>query len=667
MMRHRLSGVSLLALAVSLSPHAATAQDDTETSTLEPIIITATKRSEDYFLLPSAADIANAEELQMRDIDAVADLDRIFPDVNIRSRSSRAYANFTIRGQASLDFYNPSTQVYVDGLPQDSFNLTRTLPGGLESVELLYGPQGTLYGRGAIGGVINIVTRKPDNEARFSADTSLSNEGMGGTFYASSPLIDGVLYGDASLSLSRSDDSYKTMFAGEDVGGTDDISGQMRLRYAPEDSPWDVTVSAGRGRVSSTEEYFVMESMLKDRIALPIPSQYDLDTWNFGLNASYDLGFATITALTGYQKSDLDRTVFGTYTPEKQWTLSQELRIASNPDQGSAIDYVAGLYYQHLDFTRNVPVAGQVAQQKIDSYALFGDVTWHATDRLDISPGLRLDYERAAAEATGGITLNDENSFTALSPKLGASYGLSEELRLYGLASTGFKAGGFTRTLTPANIAFTYDPQHTYNGEVGLKYRNEAGTLEAQLSAYYNVTKDYQMFVGVQPLQYLQNVGEVTSRGIDLKIRARPTEELGITAGLAYNHTRFTDYDNPVTPGIDLTGNVVPYAPDFTANLMVDYRFELEGGHGTLTPYAGLTYVGDLYFDETNTIGQKAHALVDLGVKWEINEAVAAEAFVTNVFDKTYTTYGFNAGAPYGNVYQLGQGRTIGGRINVTF
>ena len=109
MMRQRLSGVSLLALAVGLSPHAATAQDDTETSTLEPIIITATKRSEDYFLLPSAADIANAEELQTRDIDAVADLDRIFPDVNIRSRSSRAYANFTIRGQASLDFYNPST------------------------------------------------------------------------------------------------------------------------------------------------------------------------------------------------------------------------------------------------------------------------------------------------------------------------------------------------------------------------------------------------------------------------------------------------------------------------------------------------------------------------------------------------------------------------------
>jgi pesticin/yersiniabactin receptor len=475
-----------------------------------------------------------------------------------------------------------------------------------------------------------------------------------------------VLFGDANLSLLHSKDSYTTML-GEDVGGTDDVYGQVRLRYAPEDSPWDVMVSAGRGRVSSTEEHFVMESMLEDRTALPIPSEYNLDTWNAGINASYDLGFATITALTGYQKSDLDRTVFGTYTPEKQWTLSQELRIASNPDQGNAIDYVAGLYYQHLDFTRTVPIAGQVSRQEIDSYALFGDVTWHATDRLDISPGLRLDYERAAAEAQGGVALNDDNSFTAISPKLGVSCGLSDEWRVYGLFSTGFKAGGFTRNVTPANIAFTYDPQHTYNGEVGLKYRNEAGTLEAQLSAYYNVTEDYQMFVGVQPLQYLQNVGEVTAKGVDLKVRAKPTDEFGITAGLAYNHTRFTDYRNPVTPGIDFTGNTVPYAPEFTANLMLDYRFDLENGRGALIPYAGLTYVSEHYFDETDTIGQKGYALVDLGVKWQLDDKIAAEAFVTNVFDKTYTTYGFNAGPEYGNVYQLGQGRTIGGRINVTF
>ncbi|EKF17495.1 TonB-dependent receptor [Nitratireductor pacificus] len=667
-MKHKLlREASLLALATGLSLHGASAQDFSGTTLLERLVITSTKRSEDYFAVPALVDVAEPGELRRRNIDSVADLDRVFPDVNIRARSGRTYSNFTIRGQASLDFYNPSTQVYVDGLPQDSFNLARALPGDLESVELLYGPQGTLYGRGAIGGVINITTRKPGDEFRFGIDGAITSEGASSSLRINLPLIEGALFADATVSALRENDTYTTMMTGEDVGGTDDVHGQVRLRYAPEGSPLDMMLTAGRGRVTSTEEYFVMESMLEDRIALPVPSRYDLDTWNLGLNASYDLGFATITALTGYQDSTLDRTIFGNYTPEWQSTFSQELRIASNPDEGNVIDYVVGGYYQNLDFTRKVPAANQVSNQKIGSYALFADLTWHATDRLDISPGLRFDYEKAKATSAGGVTLDGENSFSSLSPKLGASYRVSDEWLVYGLFSTGFKAGGFTRTMTPANIAFTYDPQTTYNGEVGVKYRNDAGTLEARLSAYYNVTRDYQMFVGIQPVQYLQNVGEVTSRGVDLKVRAMPTDRLGVTAGIGYNHTRFTAYDNPVTPGVDRTGNRVPYAPEITANLMVDYRFDLAGDYGALIPYAAVSYVSDIYFDETNTVGQDGYALVDLGVKWEVNEKVAAEAFVTNLFDKTYTTYGFNAGAPYGNVYQLGQGRTIGGRINLTF
>ncbi len=665
MNRQHLAGVSLIALIATSIP--ATAQEPIDTTLLEPIVVTSGKRSEDLFLLPSAIDVATPKDLQMRNVTSVADLDKVFADLNIRSRSSRAYANFTIRGQASLDFYNPSTQVYVDGIPLDMYNMSRTLPAALESAELLYGPQGTLYGRGAIGGVINIVTRKPDETFRFESTGALHTEGGDARLLVNAPIIDGTLFGEAALTVKRQKDSYTTLFTGEDVGGTKDVNGQMRLRYAPEGSPLDVTIAAGRGHVSSTEEYFVMESMIDQRLALPIPSKYDLDSEHANINASYDLGAATITSLSGYQKSDFDRTVFGTYTPEKQTTWSQELRISSNAGSGNAIDYVAGAYLQHIDFNRQVPVAGQTSQQKIQSYALFGDLTWHATDRLDISPGLRFDYERAAAKALGGITLEDDNSFTALSPKLAVAYSLDDAWRVYALYSTGFKAGGFTRNVTAANIAYTYDPQHTYNGEAGVKYRSEDGRLEAQLSAYHNITRDYQMFVGVQPLQYLQNVGEVTSSGVDLKIRSMPTDNLGITAALGYNRTRFTDYANPVTPGLDLTGNRVPYAPALTANVTLDYTFELENGKGELIPYAGVTYTGKSYFDETNTVGQKAYALVDVGMEWKVNETVAAEVFVNNLFDKTYATYGFNAGAPYGNVYQLGTGRTIGGRLNLTF
>lgn len=141
-MKHKLlRDVSLLALVTGLSLQGASAQDYSDSTLLERLTITATKRNQDYFALPATIDIAQPDALERRNIDNVADLDRVFPDVNIRTRSGRTYANFTIRGQASLDFYNPSTQVYIDGLPQDSFNLARALPGNLDSVELLYGPQ----------------------------------------------------------------------------------------------------------------------------------------------------------------------------------------------------------------------------------------------------------------------------------------------------------------------------------------------------------------------------------------------------------------------------------------------------------------------------------------------------------------------------------------------
>ncbi|EBX4816826.1 ligand-gated channel, partial [Salmonella enterica subsp. enterica serovar Newport] len=300
------------------------------------------------------------------------------------------------------------------------------------------------------------------------------------------------------------------------------------------------------------------------------------------------------------------------------------------------------------------------------SYAAFADLTWHVTDRLDITPGIRFDYEKAKAHASGAVAIDGEQSFNAVSPKLGASFALDDEWRAYGLFSTGYKAGGFTRNVTPENIAFTYDPQHTYNAEAGIKYRSLDGSLEASLSAYYNVTKDYQMFVGDMNLQYLQNAGEVTAKGVNLIVRASPTDSLGITGGLGLNRTTFTKYQNPFPGGADYTGNLVPYAPQFTANLSVDYAFNLAEDWGQLIPRVGLSYTDAVFFDATNTIGQKGFALVDIGLSWKVNDQMVADVFVNNVFDETYATYGFTD-ATYGNVYQLGSGRAFGGRVSFTF
>ncbi len=117
-------------------------------------VVSSGKRDEDPLNVPAGIDVATPADLTPRNFTNITDLDRVFIDTNIRQRSSRAYANITVRGQSSVDFYNASVGIYIDGLPQDQTTFGELLPLGLDHVELLYGPQGTLYGRNSVGGVL---------------------------------------------------------------------------------------------------------------------------------------------------------------------------------------------------------------------------------------------------------------------------------------------------------------------------------------------------------------------------------------------------------------------------------------------------------------------------------------------------------------------------------
>lgn len=661
-----LLGASAVIMLSGLTPHPAAAQSRGVTR-LDPIMVESTKRAENPFDVSGSIQAATQDELQQRNITTVDQIDRMFPDVNIRPRSSRAYSNITIRGQSSVDFYNPTAQLYVDGLPQDQTSFGQILPQALERVEVLYGPQGTLYGRGAVGGVVNIVTRKPDNELRGAATFDVGNGLIQPSMYFNVPLVRDTLYGDLALTHRHEPPDYKTLLTNVPIGTTQDSAGRVRLRYAPAGGRLDVMVSAARDDLRSEEEQFVPKPLLAQRLAYPVPSFYRLQTSSYGINASYDLGPAKITSLTGYQDRFLDRTIFGSYTPESQDTFSQELRVASNPGKGNIVDYVVGAYFQHLDFERRVPAAFQTSRQTIKSYAGFGEATWHVTDRLDLTAGIRYDHEEAEANAVGAVTLAGTKPSSAPSPKAAVGYRLTDDLRVYALYSTGFKAGGFTRNVTPQNIAFTYDPQTTRNYEIGAKYRTPDGRFELSAAGYYSYTSDYQLFIGLQPFQYLQNVGEVESRGFDINAKARVTDNLRLTAGAGFNRTIFTKYSNPATPGVSLVGNVVPYAPPVTVNVGADYLIELPNGYGQLVPSVTVSHVGRTFFDETNTVGQGAYTLVDAGLSWKPSGKVSADLYVRNITDQLYSVYGFNGGPFLGELYQLGRGRTVGGRLSVTF
>ena len=658
-----LGSTSLTGLAVAQD---AAAQDAGEPVDLGTLYFEGGKREQEVLTYPGTVSVASQDDIEARSVRNLHDLERVFSGVVFDNRGSRSYANVSVRGQPSLDFYSPTVQLYIDDVPQEPAMLGQALPLGVDSAELLYGPQGTLYGRGAVGGVINITTPKPGEgpSVALNADAAANSKSLSGRGQVQ--LAEG-LWADATLNR-RSEGDDLTLSSGGTAGGTEIESGQVRLRYASGDIPLDVMVSASRIDVASDEEYYVTANNFKSREASAATSFYEQSTSTLALTANYDLGWGQLTSVTSYQDRDLDRTVYSSRSVEAPQTTNQEFRLSS--DTGDTVNYVLGVNFQRERFNRDASVTGfeSVVDIEAKNLAVFGDLTWSLTDKLDVSPGVRIDYE--SAETTSSPTNPEEpqtgsgkESWNGVSPKIGASYAINDATNVFGLVSTGFKAGGFTRSAPPTVVANSYDPQRTRNAEIGLKHLSKDGRWSGSISAYYTQTQDFQMFVGEMPSQYLQNVGDTKARGVDASVRFQ-NAGWSATAGTGLNKTEFTSYSNPLSPNVDLTGNDAPYAPKLTATVTVDYTYPLSGNRGFLVPRIGLFHQGGVFFDEANAISQDAYTLVDAGVAWQLNNGGVVDFYATNLTNEAYSEYGFSYGSTF---YKLGRGREFGVNLRRSF
>lgn len=646
------------------------AEDNNDTFSLEPLIVNASKRPETTDEYTGFISIADQQDLSSLNIQSVDELDKAFAGLLFSQRGNKVYNNITLRGQSSFDFYNPKVQVYIDGLPQEQGSLSQLLPANIDHVEVLYGPQGTLYGRGAVGGVINVITLKPGNEPLFTGTLGYGNLRRQVAANISSALIEDTLYFDLSAAYQKEEGEYEGLVSGADLGDTKNRDFRARLRYAPTSSPLDIMFMASHKKVDSTEEQYVPENRVRDRKALPVENHYEMDLDNYGLTIAYDFGSSVLTSISAYQDRDLERTVFSAYSPEQQSVFTQELRLASNRLADSTLSYVVGAYYEDIDFRYERPARGVVSLQESKAYALFGEATWYVNDKLDLTAGIRSDWHDVDATGiAGGFNVGGHDRSSAISPKLAAAYHLSDTTKIHAIYSTGFQAGGFPRVVTPAIAAFSYDPEKVKNYEIGItSLFNDRISFSA--AAYITRTDDYQFVVGTIPNLHLQNVGDAESKGLDVQINAQLSDQLSANLSASWNESEFTAYSNPITPGVDLTGNTVPYAPEFSANLNIAYWFNLANDLGRITPSFNVQHVGGVYFDEANNTEQQSYTLYGLNLNWEVSDQFNVEIYGNNLSNKTYAVYGFDAGPPpfgFGKLYQLGRGAEGGLRINFQY
>ncbi|EGV29810.1 TonB-dependent siderophore receptor [Thiorhodococcus drewsii AZ1] len=635
-------------------PRPATAQETglEDGVSLPTLIVTAEKREQSLQDVPLSVSAIDEVELEDAGIETADDLDARVPSLYIQNGAT-ATSFMSLRGIVSQQTPGAPAGigVYVDGvIRMDPLSALMSNVDLLdvERVEVLRGPQGTLWGRNTEAGAINIVTRRPDNEARAKARVTVGNEGYRvGELSGNIPLIDQEMF--LSLAGVRTlRDGYSTnTVSGQDVDDVDEGMFRGKLRWLPL-SGLDVqlTVDKAEARDGTYDYSYVSGSDISNATPRKITSDRDdqrehHDSYGFSLDVNYDMDVATLTSITAYRKNETENlgdTDFSAYDimealaklNQEQWT--QELRLTSKED-GGRLEWLVGVFLfdtKHdnwLDSTtgsdamavygypEGFPLSVGSDELEEQGQAVFGSVSYDLTERWSLTGGLRYEHEEKDFSSSGllygePVRFDKDASYSEFLPKLSVSYNWSPDLMAYASVSQGARSGGFNSPLVSAT-GNTYDNELSTSYELGLKSIWWNRRLRLNGAIFRMDIDDQQIGQTVPGTAFVitTNAGESRNYGVELEMQAAVTEELELIANGAYLDTEFMDYVDP-SAGADYTGNSAPFAPDYTYLLAAQYNKPL--GNLLLGARLELKGTGRVYFDTANTLSQDPYALLNL-------------------------------------------------------
>jgi iron complex outermembrane receptor protein len=585
--------------------YAQTVIDTTKTKQLEEVIVTANKREESIIKVNTSITSLSAKKLEDTRTWGLSGLSALVPNYNYQELGVSFQQIQAIRG-IQVFSENPAVSTYID----DVNNLDILANGfaftDIERIEVLRGPQGTLYGRNAMGGVINIITKKPTNTTNGFAETSFGNLGL--QRYSAgfkTPLIkDKLFFGLNGLYQTQegflknditATTSTDTKLNGKTVGGEQNLYGNMYLKWLAS-KRFYLTLNL-KGQQDKSDNSGFMVSQISDIEAFANPdkinlariAQHERNILNTSLVAKYFADKFTLTSISalqtiGFSFKDLDFPgIYHSYydgkigellPPQKVW--SEELRINSNSE--SKFQYTAGVYaFSQKGYEPTTNTAYELSDAEAAFYGFpsgsflvsrnrsnnfgiagFGEMSYLLTNKLKATVGLRYDYETREAifNGFGDALLNNgvvtdikpnktaEGNYSALSPKFSLSYAVNELSNVYATYTRGFRAGGINASSLPTGVKQTFDPEYSNNYEIGYKSFLLDKKLSIGASAFLIQWKDIQFFNLVAPGTYArENVGDAQSAGLELEISAIPAKGLQVDGSFGFNPTEYKGFD----------------------------------------------------------------------------------------------------------------------------
>ncbi|MBX8475512.1 TonB-dependent receptor [Pseudomonas cichorii] len=664
---------SILSLAIMFAVSGQALADDV--LNLPEMQVTASKRTQAQDQTDLALSVANADDLERANVYNSGDLERVFPELLIRNTGASVFPSLSMRGISSSDPYNAPVAIYVDGVPQYLGTFNQQLLD-VEHIELLKGPQGTLYGRNAHAGALNIITRQPDNTSTATLQSRFSNLHQQVAASGSAPLIEDRLFIQGTV---YHDDTDGELTHSEHHGDSDNGGGNVALTFRPNED-FSLKLAYARDRLTSYNEQYLADATYEQRRAsVPLMEsvyvrRVETSSATLDWNLSDSLKLTSITSLQNYRHERLFGDM-GFLWPEKQRTVSQELRLST---QGAdrAWDAVGGLYWQksrshsQREPETGAPLLGSfgLADSRIENTekAVFGEFTWHLAPRWDLTLGARhseekaeTTYTQADALFTPGFVYTGNDTFTSTTPKVALGFQATPDTRLYASVSKGFKAGGYNRIGSITADSVAYSPEKSLNMEVGVKSSLLDKRLWLNAALYRIDIDDVQQFIGAAGTgtQALSNIGKARSEGAEMSLDWRADEATLIRLAGTVNRNRMLDSDRQ--------GNSLTYTPGRTLRASAERSFYFDNLLGELRPGVGISYTGKHYFDVDNEVSQGGYSLVDARLAWLPKPDLELALYGNNLGDKDYRTYSYiTSGAQFS---QPGQGRELGLSTRITF
>lgn len=658
----------------------------TKIESLDQVIVTAERKETKLQRTPIAVTVLDAQDLKENRVWSFSDITALAPGLLTTEHGGSTSSLFiNIRGVMGLHSQT-AVATYVDGVYQfEGFAVPLTF-NNVENIEVLRGPQGTLYGRNAFGGVINITTKQPTNTPQGTISIGLGNyEQQRYQASYAAPIIKDKLFAGVTAQFDQRKGVYTNTVTNDDFDRPQSISGGLNLRYLASDK----LNFAFNGRFERNEDFGSYAWVRSDSILFADPYILARDRSNIELrnnhSASVKVNYQSkkfdlesITAYQSYERGfpeflDVDFSEADIRKAQNDWdvnTFTQEVRLSSKYNRESKFDWTLGAFAflapNGINDSATITTTpdGESRSERLSRFdnkgvAFFGQGTFAINYKLDATVGLRYDTESRQLEQRRQNVAPDgtisglqpftvfENSFDAVTPKFILNYKPTDHTIIYAQYARGFRPGGLN-AFAPNDDDIPFDPEYSNNYEIGIKNTFFDNRLKFNVTGFLLQQRDQQVTVIEDTFFLTRNTGNVNNLGAEIELEALPVKGLQVIWNASLSNAEYKEL-TVVVAGVnrDLSGNKPLFNPPFVSFTALQYTKDFNKNLSAFVR-GEHRYMGEHFFNFDNVVRQSPYNIYNgrIGMSYKNYEVAFWGRNLTEKLYRTWATGVFLLGQP---------------------